>query len=93
MQAILLSSRQTGMTGWAAVREGQLLRVTGMGDGDLMRVRLQSTSPLHVFPIDEDGDYKLPIGTVRVQVEHIRASGASVCVDLVQGNGGYDDAA
>lgn len=91
MKPVLLHSRVKGKSGWIITNPGELLRASGLRQGDLVKVFFRSPCPVHMIALLRDGDYELPTGASYVQAEHVRCSGGSVCVDLVARR--WDDAA
>lgn len=84
-QALLIHSRVNGGTGWIPVKKGSFVRISGMEEGDLMK--------LSFCPgggdawVTESGNYEIPVGTKHVRIEHEECSGNRVSADLMVENG------
>jgi hypothetical protein len=84
MIAVLLDSRKEGSTCWAAVRGSQEIRLTGLGEKDILEIQLagNGSEGISFFGRGEDCRFKLPDGVEKVKVHHLKASGSPVYVDL-----------
>ncbi len=82
MNVVLVDSRRVGSSAWAAVRGSQKVHVSGMQEGDEIEVFTDLSRQAFLFV--KDGELTLKtLGTpMRVKVDHVRASGSPVSVDL-----------
>lgn len=87
MIAVLLDSRRTGESSWAAVRGQGWLRVRGMKEGDVVMVSfrpgMEGVDIVHM-EILADADIVVPGVAEAVKAAHIQTSGSKVSVDLVK---------
>lgn len=85
MIAVLIDSVRKGSSAKVAVRRSQKVRVSGLGDDDVVRVlffdEAGAYTPLVVI---EDGDFFIVEGTVYIQAHHDRVGRGRVNVDLVR---------
>lgn len=80
MIAVLIDSRKIGASGWINVRSTQLVRVSGMQEGD--RVKIHFNFPFSPIELEEDGELPLNSYTM-VKGEIVKVSETSrIYVDL-----------
>jgi len=82
MNVVMIDSRRVGSSVWAAVRGSQKVHVSGMSEGDEIEILTDLSSIPILF--DSDGELHLEAlgDPTRVKVEHTKASGSPVSVDL-----------
>lgn len=80
MIAVLIDSRQVGLSGWINVRSTQVIRVRGMQEGD--HVRIHRNQPFVEIDLVADDDIPLN-GEEMVKGEIVKISSESrIYVDL-----------
>lgn len=83
MIAVLMSSRRQGSSSWSAVRGRKKVSISGLSEGDLLRIVLSDGVDHHLnHGVQEDTVIEIPDWCVRVMAEHIEISGSPVYVDL-----------
>lgn len=86
MIGVLLFSREKGrISAWAAVRGSTEIRVSGMSEGDTVKVRLKGNgySGDSFFWTDKNISFDIPKGVTFIQAEHSEeGENPDVCVEL-----------
>jgi glycerate kinase len=80
MIAVLLGSRRAGRSAWTSRRKSKTLHANGLAEGDELIIYLDGG--LDAQTIVEDTVFIIPELVKKIQVEHVRASGNRVFVDL-----------
>ncbi len=79
MIAVVVDGFKPGVTGWAAVRSTQSLKVRGLEEGHIRAFFDNGELPWEIF---QSCDRDLPPHATRVKVELIKVEGCRVFVDL-----------
>ena len=82
---VLLASRKSGgHSPWVAVRHTRRVIATGLDTGDVLAISYRGAehAPIPGVVVDQDCELDIPRGAMFVCVDHIKASGNKVSVDL-----------
>lgn len=84
MIGVLLFSRSPRKSSWAAVRGSKEIRVTGMKEKDLVKIKLKGNGHegVEFISMSDDCSFNIPDDVEAMMAEHVEASGSDVCVEM-----------